>query len=191
MPAEERVERDRRLRRAVLAGDEHAWRTWYEEHFAAVRAYVLWRCGGLHDRADEVTQETWLTAVRRVRDFDPARGDFRRWLRGIAAHLLHNLFRKDQRRNGQVPTRAEPTGPPADAALEERERAERVAGALAALPDRYEAVLRARYLEGRTVEEIAAAGGQTPKTIESLLTRARQAFRALFDHGEFTDEPHP
>ena len=26
MPAEERVERDRRLRRAVLAGDEHAWR---------------------------------------------------------------------------------------------------------------------------------------------------------------------
>jgi hypothetical protein len=30
------------------------------------------------------------------------------------------------------------------------------------------------------VAEIAAAGGETPKAIESLLSRARQAFREVY-----------
>ena len=63
MPSEERVQRERSLRRAVLTGDEQAWRTLYDEAFAGLHAYALWRCGGLRDLADEVTQETWLTAV--------------------------------------------------------------------------------------------------------------------------------
>ena len=57
-----------------------------------------------------------------------------------------------------------------------------------ALPDRYEAVLRAKYLEGRSVQDIASAWDETPKAVESLLTRARQAFRALFDGQESSHE---
>ena len=49
------------------------------------------------------------------------------------------------------------------------------AAALALLPARYAAALRAKYLDGRTVDEIAAAAGQTPKAVESLLSRARAA----------------
>jgi RNA polymerase sigma-70 factor (ECF subfamily) len=58
--------------------------------------------------------------------------------------------------------------------------AERVAEALAGLPDRYEQVLRAKYLDRLTVDQIAAGWGETPKAIESLLTRARQAFREAY-----------
>ena len=47
-------------------GDEEAWRSWYDESFDALYAYALWRCAGLRDHADEVVQETWLVAVRRV-----------------------------------------------------------------------------------------------------------------------------
>ena len=54
----------------------------------------------------------------------------------------------------------------------DRDRAgRRVARALAALPERYEAVLRAKYLDGQSVADIATAGGETPKAVESLLTR--------------------
>jgi RNA polymerase sigma-70 factor (ECF subfamily) len=88
MQAEDRIERERELRRAVLAGEEFAWRTLYEEAFAGLYAYVLSRCGGLRERADEITQETWLTAVRRLRSFDPAAGSFAAWLRGISVNLL-------------------------------------------------------------------------------------------------------
>jgi len=193
MSATEPAWREHGLRQAVLAGDERAWRTWYDESFAGLHAYVLWRCAGLRDFADEVVQETWLTAVRRIRDFDPERGSFASWLHGIAAHLLRNHFRREVRRNGRHGRHGRLAARPAETAaaeadLQRREEAGRVARALAALPDRYEAVLRAKYLDGRSVQEIAAAWDETPKAVESLLTRARQAFRGLFDDQEPTHD---
>ncbi len=41
-------------------------------------------------------------------------------------------------------------------------------------------MLRAKYLDGLSVAEIAAARGETTKAIESLLSRARQAFRKAY-----------
>jgi RNA polymerase sigma-70 factor (ECF subfamily) len=181
MNPSDRVWRERGLLDAVLAGDERAWRTWYEESFDGLYAYVLWRCAGLRDRADEVVQEAWLTAVRRLRSFDPGQGSFAGWLRGIAANLLRNQFRREARRARRTEALAGNqlcTDP--EAGARRREEAERIARALAALPERYEAVLRAKYLEGRSVAEIAAAGGETVKAVESLLTRARQAFREAY-----------
>jgi RNA polymerase sigma-70 factor (ECF subfamily) len=177
----DRVWRERGLRDAVLAGDPAAWQTLYDDAFEDLYAYVSWRCGGLRDPAEDVVQQTWLTAVRRLADFDPARASFRQWLAGIAAHVLRNHWRKQRRRpapglNG--------TAEPADAEAQRRERAEGVARALAELPERYEAVLRARYLDQRSVADIAAAWGETPKAVESLLSRARQAFREAYHPGE-------
>jgi RNA polymerase sigma-70 factor (ECF subfamily) len=180
-PGEERVWRDRGLLRAVLAGDERAWQAWYDEAYPDLRAYVLWRCGGLRDDADEVVQEAWLTAVRRLRAFDPTQGPFVAWLRGIAANLLRNRFRRDGRRARATAPPGRREEGPADREAERREQAERVARALASLPEHYEAVLRAKYLEGRAVAEIAAERGETVKATESLLTRAREAFRAVYD----------
>src|SRR5262249_38708714 len=147
--------------------------------YADLQAYALWRCGGLRDLADEVIQETWLTAVRRLGAFDPDAGAFAGWLRGIAANVVRNLLRRDGRPQPRL--RGEPEAEPADAPAQRREQAERVAGALAELPPHYEQVLRAKYLDGWSVARIAAARGETVNAVESLLTRARQAFRAAFD----------
>lgn len=182
MSPSDRVWRERSLRSAVLAGDERAWQTWYDESFAGLAAYVSWRCAGRRDLADDIVQETWLTAVRRIRCFEPEHGSFADWLRGIAANLLRNHFRKRNRAgklrhflNGQE--RALPAGEAAD---ERRDLAEQIARALTALPERYEAVLRAKYLEQQSVAAIATAWHETPKAVESLLTRARQAFRDAY-----------
>jgi RNA polymerase sigma-70 factor (ECF subfamily) len=178
--AADRVWRERGLREAVLAGDEQAWRLWYDESCADLFAYILWRCGGLRDRAEEVVQETWLTAVRRLSSFDPTAGSFAGWLRGIAGNLLRNHFRQDFRRQGRHPP-VDRTGAAADAETLRREQAETVARALASLPEHYEAVLRAKYLEGRSMADIALMrGGDSIKAVESLLTRAREAFRAAY-----------
>lgn len=180
MQAEDRVERERELRRAVLTGEEFAWRTLYDGAFAELYAYVLWRCGSLRERADEVTQETWLIAVRRLRSFDPSAGSFVAWLRGIAVNVLRNHFRRETRRAHRTqPLDTEPL-----AGEEPREQAERIAAALAALPQHYEAVLRMKYLEGRTVADIAGERGESPKAVESLLTRARDAFRQAYLQSE-------
>jgi RNA polymerase sigma-70 factor, ECF subfamily len=174
----DRVWRERGLRDAVAAGDEAAWRAWYEAEYAPLEGYVLWRCGSLRDLADDVLQDTWLTAVRRVRSFDPAAGSFHGWLRGIAANVLRNHLRARRRRGG----RQEPLGDVAknDPVATNRERAERVAAALAELPERYETVLRMKYLDRWSVAEIAAQTGETEKAVESLLGRARAAFREAY-----------
>ncbi len=181
MESNERVWREQGLRRAVLAGDEHAWRAWYEEEYASLYAFVLWRCGGLRDHADDVVQETWLTAVRRVRRFDPDRGSFAGYLRGIAGNVLRNHWRcQDRHRaaalNGHL------AAPATD--VRQRDQAERIARALGLLPERYENVLRAKYVDGQSVADIAAASGDTAKAVESLLTRARQAFREVYEKDE-------
>jgi RNA polymerase sigma-70 factor (ECF subfamily) len=167
--------RDRGLHEAVLAGDERAWQTWYDESYAALERYVVWRCGGSRDLADEAIQDTWLTAVRRVGHFDPGRATFAAWLRGIAANMIRNLLRKSR------PATRGLAGMPAKPQTAEPWR---VAEALAELPEHYERVLRMKYLDGRSVDEIAAEGGETPKAVESLLTRARAAFRTAYGSPE-------
>src|SRR5438128_1812523 len=136
MPSGDRVWRELGLRSAVLAGDEQAWRAWYEESFAGLDAYVLWRCAGLRDLADDIVQDTWLTAVRRVRTFDPERGSFAGWLRGIAVNVIHHHLRRVRSNNHVTASGLADRPAPADTSLERRETAERIARALAGLPER-------------------------------------------------------
>lgn len=184
MESGDRVWRERGLRDAVLAGDERAWRAWYDACYADLERYALWRCGGRRDRADEAVQETWLTAVKRIRRFDPELGSFAAWLHGIAANVIRNHLRRAwawQLRNTAL---IEDVAADVGQTAAERERAERVACALAELSERYERVLRAKYLDGLEVTAIAERWGESPKAVESLLTRARQAFRAAYERQE-------
>lgn len=169
------------LREAVLTGNESAWRALYERNFAAVHACVYHRCGRRADRAEEVVQETWLVAVRRIADFDPRRGSFEGWLKGIAEHVLKNHRRRwmrDQQASSsnslEAGAPAEPVEDSAEGGIEAREL---VTLALTALPAGYQAVLKAKYHQCLSVAQIAAEGGQTIKSVESLLSRARAALR--------------
>jgi RNA polymerase sigma-70 factor (ECF subfamily) len=148
----ENVGREQRLRGAVLRGDEFAWRVWYEESFASLLRYVTWRCGGRRDHAEEIVQETWLTAIRRIRDFDPQKGAFADWLRGISGNLLKDHLRRTKKvrdRSQALPDDFTPVGN--DLKRQQAERSERIAEALLTLAPRYEAALRAKYLEGLSV----------------------------------------
>ena len=179
MPSGDRCWREHGLRSAVLAGDETAWQTWYDETFPGLYAFVRWRCAGLNDWADDVVQETWLTAIRRIRAFDADQGSFADWLRGIAANLLRNQLRKRRPApslNGQPAALARTQSSGSDD-RRERDQAEQIAHALSRLPERYEAALRAKYLDQQSVAQMAEAWNESPKAVESLLTRAREAFR--------------
>lgn len=170
--------REHGLRGAALAGDAAAWRALYDGAFATVAGYVRWRTGGLADLADDVVQEAWLTAARRLSAFDPRRCRFAAWVCGIAGNVLrhHLRARTRYRRRVQPLADADPAAASAD-----RDRAEQVAVALASLPERYERALRSKYFDRLTVEQMAAAWGESAKAVESLLARARQAFREAFE----------
>src|ERR1700722_18794447 len=134
----QRVQTEEALRAGVLAGDAAAWRALYDGAYAELWTYVVWRSAGLRDLAEDVTQETWLIAVRRIGDFDPKRARFVTWLRGIAAHVLANHLRSRRRHPEQL------LAEPADGEVDRRDDAELIARALAELPERSEAVLKAK-----------------------------------------------
>jgi len=179
MQGEDRLWRESMLRKAVLAGDELAWRTWYDANQAALLRYAGWRCGQRSALTDEVAQETWMTAVRRIRDFDPNTGSFRNWLFGIAANVIRNALRKQK----WLTSRSEPLNGRVDVAGVQSSplpNSDKVAVALERLSARHEQVLRAKYLEELSVQQIAEGWNESPKAIESLLTRARDAFREIY-----------
>lgn len=165
------------LRDAALAGDAEAWRVLVEQHQDAVRRYLAWRLGGCIASLDDLTQESWLIAARSMRKFAPSRGTFQHWLFGIAANVCRNHLRT-RRRSTQLPYPQDLE--PAEQSNDDQ-RAHRVADALTLLPEHYERLLRAKYFEGASVECIACTEKQTAKAIESMLTRARAAFRELYE----------
>ena len=183
---EESLHRAKFLHRAVLAGDEQAWQELYEDSFDALFRYVHWRCGGRETTTEEIVQETWLVAVRRIRHFDARQGGFQSWLRGIAANILRNHFRHaNGRHRPAVELENDPAvNQPPEEHLQRQEHATRIARALAALPEHYERVLRAKYVDGRSVLEIAESKDDSSKAVESLLTRARKAFRKEYGSEE-------
>ncbi len=179
MDDRQRIGYETGLRAAVLAGDEDAWRAWYDAHADGLRRYVLWRCGGIADMADDVLQDAWLTAVRRIGEFKPQTAGFRQWISGIAAFTLKNHLRKRQRTIVRQQVLVEVLATNEVAA--DDDRSWRTAKALGELPPRYERVLRAKYLDGRSVNDIACQWNESPKAVESLLTRARDQFRNAYE----------
>ncbi|MDX9975394.1 MAG: RNA polymerase sigma factor, partial [FCB group bacterium] len=119
------------LRSAVLAGNELAWRTLYDRHFDPLFAYVYARTRDPH-RTEDLVQETWTTAVRRIASFDAARGPFGAWLRGIADRLLLNERRRWARRQRLQETNSEPASTTASVPTDASESVE---SALASLPE--------------------------------------------------------
>jgi RNA polymerase sigma-70 factor, ECF subfamily len=169
--------RDHALREAVLAGSEAAWQALYESHFDALYAFIWHRTGRQVHRTDEIVQGTWLVAVRRIADFNPAQGTFDAWLKGIAGNVLKNHRRRWQRDNRTQPLDANQALSSADGSTE---AGELMALALTALPLRYQTVLRAKYEERLSVKEIVERLGGTAKSIESMLSRARDALRRAY-----------
>lgn len=171
-------EEERWLRARVLAGDESAWRRLHEAHFASLLAYVHAAARGDRRLVEDVVQDAWMIALRKIRRFDPDKGSFHAWITGIARHALANAKRREIRRaHRELPEAA--ASPTIDDASTERRAA--LWGALLMLPARYRAVLEEKYVVGRSVADMAGSRGESEKSVESALTRARAALRRAID----------
>lgn len=79
-------------------------------------------------------------------------------------------------------------GLPLDEQEERRERARRVSLALRELSEEAATLLEEKYVEGRSLRELAARRGSSEKAAESALARARAAFRSAFARLEAREE---
>lgn len=152
------------------------------DHQAGVRAFIR----GLGVDAawvDDLAQETFLVAHRRLDDLEPGR-DPGRWLRGIARHLAANERRKAGRRARLL------AGGLADLLIDrgEPEEAgpalgwlEAMRSCLLELPEEGRDLLQRRYADGEAAEAMAARLGVRADALRQKLLRLRQIVKGCVE----------
>lgn len=86
---------DAELLRLMVAGDESAFATLYDEHQAAVYRFAL-LMSGTANIAEEVTQEVFLFLVREPHRYDPGRGSLPSYLYGVARNYVLRSFKRER-----------------------------------------------------------------------------------------------
>jgi len=183
---------DRELVQRMLSGDDRAFTEFFDGYFPGLFRFALARVGRNEDAAEEVVQATLCAAIAKLQTFRGEAALFT-WLCTFCRHEVSAFYRDKGRNHAAVAlveddpevaaaleslAAASDSGP--EAAMRRDETARLVHLLLDRLPPRYAAALEWKYIEGLSVAEIAARFDLTAKATESMLTRAREAFREGF-----------
>jgi RNA polymerase sigma-70 factor (ECF subfamily) len=177
------------IAKKLLEGDEATFRVVFDGFFPRLYRFVLPRVGGDGEEARDVVQQTFCKAFERI---DSYRGEAS--LYGWISQICRNtLIDRSRRRAARPQTfslgesddaldriadaiRAPQTEEPEHRAAR-LDLLQVIQATLDYLPSHYGSVLEWKYIEDNSVAEIAQRLDIAPKAAESLLTRARKAFR--------------
>lgn len=180
---------DARLVHRMLGGDERAFDEFFDAYFDRVFRFALRRCGDA-DAAEDIAQASLVHAMRRLETWRGeaalftwlctiCRRELMAWWTRTGRHPPRRSIEDDVEVRAALERVAASDDDP-EWLLERSETAQLVQATLDRLPGHYGDVLEWKYIEGLAVAEIAARLRSTPKAIESMLTRARAAFRESF-----------
>lgn len=180
-------EEDVKLAERMVARDRAAAADFFDNYFARLYRFVARRVDD-PQTCEDVVQEAMIKAIRNLHGY---RGEaaLYTWLCQIARNEISNYFQRFGRR--EALTVSLDDDPDVRAALESLdhghvEDADRLAVeqlvqlTLDYLPEKYARALEWKYLEGLSVEEIGERIGSGVIAAQSLLARARSAFRRGF-----------
>ena len=180
---------ERELVRRMLSGDEGAFDEFFADYFPRLFrfAVVLLRDP---DVAEDIVQTSLMAAMRHLGSWRGEASLFT-WLCTICRREIGAWQKRTSRRvivsieddDASLRAALDSIGAAADAPDARLARADTgrtVQLALDHLPPRYSRALEWKYLEELSVDDIAGRLQCTPKAAESLLTRARDAFRDAF-----------
>jgi RNA polymerase sigma-70 factor, ECF subfamily len=170
------VVEERRLIERVLAGDPAAERALYDTHVDRVHRLCYRLADGDTDLAQDFTQDTFVRAFDRLRDFRQ-QSALSTWLHAIAVSVSLNGMRKLKRRRER-----ETDLDGADMVAGRQRRSEpdlkeRLKAAISKLPEAYRVVFVMYDVEGYTHEEICQVLDMPTGTSKARLSRARARLR--------------
>ena len=182
---------DLALARRLLNGDEAAFEEFFDRYFPRLFRFALPRLDGNEDAAEDIVQRVLIRALAHLRTY---RGEaaLLTWLctfcrREISAWREHegklrevSLFDDRPEIRAAFETASAIDSDDPENTLRRRELSGLVQLTLDHLPGRYGDALEWKYMQGLSVHEIAERLGIGYKAAESLLTRARAAFREAF-----------
>lgn len=152
---------------------------------STIRRRVGKKLGGKLEPED-VLQETLVRAFRSIERFRwQGEGSFRRWLEGIASHVILHTGRTHARKR-EIRIERDPQAEDLSPSRNERrhERFDRLKKSLDELAPDYRTVIRLSRIEGLKISEIAEHMGRSPSAIKNLLLRALKQLRESFGETE-------
>jgi RNA polymerase sigma factor (sigma-70 family) len=173
---------ERQLVRAVRRGEDRAFEQLFARYRRRISAYVYGLVGD-HGRAEDITQEVFISALRRLRETERPVA-FRPWIYEIARNACIDEFRRTQRahlvsldenrgeRGAQVPLLPDDSSP--EGRFERKQQLGDLFGAFSSLSDSHHRILVMRELEGLSYGEIGQQLGMSRPVVESTLFRARR-----------------
>jgi RNA polymerase sigma factor (sigma-70 family) len=177
---------EKALVRGLTRMDDGAWKVFCSEYSLPLLTYVRLQFACDRELAEEVVQMAFVRCVKSIRSFDSSQGHLFPWLKAVARNEAHTLLAAcppQSQAASEMPRDVVESLDDAvlpDEILARRETQMLVHEALMKLPTRNRKALILKYLENCRVAEIAGRLGQSEKAIESLLTRSRNAFKAMF-----------
>ncbi|MEZ5565872.1 MAG: RNA polymerase sigma factor [Gammaproteobacteria bacterium] len=180
---------DLAIARRILRGDQAAFRHLFDEYFPRLYRFALVRLHGNEEEAGEVVQGTFCRAIERL---DSYRGEaaLYTWFCQICSNLIVDHYRRQNRDHRRVvfiedsaecqailTALTDPAGESGEAELVRRDLSRLVQATMDRLPEHYGDVLEWKYVDELSVAEIAGRLTVSVKAAESLLSRARVAFR--------------
>lgn len=175
---------DAEVARRIAAGNTDEWDRFFDRYspWAYNFAYRHLDCN--HADAEDLCSDIMMSAARSIRKYDADRGSLDVWMHGLARHRLAHFCRKRRFDLPLIPEVLDSAsgigGATAQAMDQGAIERDVVRRALACLPERQATALVGKYVEGYTTDELARISDISPKAVESLLVRARGAFRSAF-----------
>jgi RNA polymerase sigma-70 factor (ECF subfamily) len=163
----------------VLEGDIESFRFILQRYEAPVVRMIKNITDGI-DSSEDIAQDVFLTAYKKLASFDPARSNFSTWLFTIARNKsLNAIKRKKPLLMGELPEKSNPRNPLDDMAR--KEFYDRLDKTLQALPSRQRRAFILAEFEKLPYAEIAQIEGTRLGTIKSRINRAKQKLRMALE----------
>lgn len=181
---------DRRLVKRLLSGDEEAFEFFIDEYYPRIHRFAASRLLNERELVDDVVQNVFRHAIEGLERYRGEAALFT-WLCSICRYKIYELLRSrgrertvdigadDPEIRGALESLARLEMDAFDR-IEKEELASLVRAVLDHLPIHYEKALRWKYVDDLSTREIATNLNVSSKAAESLLTRARSAFRDGF-----------
>jgi RNA polymerase sigma-70 factor (ECF subfamily) len=177
------MDRNRSLIEGILRRDEASLSCFYRQYAPKLRALIALKVADPHD-GEEILQDTLFGFLEALRDF---RGDagIETYLTAICRHKIIDYYRRRKLRHlvfSQFPGLEDLVSPmlTPEEHLDAATLKQKLASAFGRLLPRYAKILKAKYEDDLSVEEIARQFSISFKSAESLLFRARRAFTTVF-----------
>ena len=185
MNKESSAKSDQALAKAIAYGDPDAVHALFERFSAWTYRFAYYHLGKNTADAEDLCSDILMAAMRSIETFDVTRGSLDAWVLGVARHRLARFCRRRHLDLPLIPEVVENDSSQDVGAVNELENRalmrDAVNRALASLPRRQAEALTGKYVEGYSTEELARLMETTPSAVESLLVRARNAFRAAIN----------